>query len=334
MKQRKPIQLYIIAFILLAVILAGEVVSLTSSHGDFSSSADIKGDSIEVNVSGKGAYTYDFIVMNGSLSSPTGVFVYYDEKYESAVEDVAVSPGARALDQEYYVQQMAPTLKLRGIENTKTLDAEGLQNLMSSEGIGKAVIFLSGSLPDTVYDGTSDSLILKWIDTGGRLYWCGNIIGKYISHTDSLESVPGGPSLFLGTDCSDSSSLGTSTIDNGFYDAFYFQNTELRYSPILDNLPEDIDYIAMGYTDGKQASITLLNHGEGLVGIIGGDYSRRQRIDLGQVIASGVCPGTEILEDLKGTMSYSVTKEVHSGERVYIILGGFFPVYCQMHEAK
>ena len=331
--QGKTRHLYVIAVILLAIIVAGEAVSLTSSHNDFSSSVDAKEGSIEVSVSGKGAYTYDIIVMNGSLPSPTDVYVYYDERYASAVEEVPVSTGARALDQKYYVQQMAPTLRSCGINNTIILNADGLREVMGHDGMGKAVVFLSGTLPDTVYDGTSDSLILKWMDTGGRLYWCGNVIGKYLSHQGGIETVPNGPALFVGADCPDVKALGSAPMLNGFYESLYFQNTDLRYSPVLDSLPEDVDYIAMGYSDGRQASITMVEHGEGLVCIMGGDYSRRQRIDLGQVIASGVCPGTEIVEDLKGTMDYSVTKEVRTGERVYIVLGGFFPVYCQLHEA-
>jgi len=331
--EKGSIPVYLITIMVVMLILIGEIIVFTSSQDDFSSDVTIEDDTLTYSLEGKGSYTYDVVSLNGSLGSPSEVFVYYDPGYGSMVNQVSVSTGAMALDQGYYVEQMSPTLKVRGITNVKIVDAEELGTIMANPGYGKAVVILSGAIPDTVYDGMSESVILDWIETGGRLYWAGNVIGQYIAHKGSVEEVECGQSIFLGAECINTEDTrGEEVIDNGFRDVLYLQNNLLRFAPDLSLLPEDSVCVVMGYTDGSCNSITSLSVGKGSVCIFGGDYSSRQRIDLAQVIASGVGPETELVEYATGVMNHSINGTIGKADAVYVVLGGFFPVYCRLHE--
>jgi hypothetical protein len=324
----------IIAVILLVVIVAGEAIVFTSGHDDYSTDVSLNGDSISYDINARGSHVYDVIVMQNSSDRPKDVAIYYDESYASNVESVSVAVGGRALDQKYYVEQMIDTLQLRDITNVRIVDAAGLRSIMTSNGDGHAVICLSGSLPKTVYDGTSDSPILKWISSGGRLYWAGNMIGAYYS--DGNEVVPVGASgtaLFLGSACVDDTvNQVHDSIDNGYRDAFSMQNNDTRYSPRLQEFPMGTHVLGIGYTDGYRASMTLVGLGDGFVCIAGGDYSNFQRIDLAQVLAAGISPDTLLGEWYHGSVSGHASGKVQAGDHVYICLGGYFPVYGELHE--
>ncbi len=322
--------------LVLAIVLVGEVIVVTSSHDDYSSSVYVDNDELIFTIDSRNAHEYTAVSLKNSLGLPETVSVYFDPDYPSAATNGVASTGARALDEEYYVQQLSSTLKVRGIDYSEVVDAKGLQNIMSADGKDHAVIVLSGTLPDTVYDGSKDSLISKWIESGGRLYWAGGIIGKYISHRDSLEEVPSGTSIFLGSECiGPEFGRALSEVNtNGFHDALYLQNNKTAYGVVTSELPDDTEYICLGFTDGERSSATIVSDGNGIICILGGDYSIRQRIDLTQLLASGIGPTTELADLVKGSVHGSENGRLSMGDSVYITLGGYSPVYCSNLEVK
>ena len=321
------------AVFVIAVVLIGEVIVTVDSRDDFSSSISVEGDSVEFTVESHGSHIYRAVAMNGTLGTPEKVFVYYDKEYKSAAASGVSSTGGRSLDENYYVEQIDDTLKVRGIDYSKVVDAKGLSDVMDSPGEGTAVIVISGSLPDTVYDGTSDSSILSWIESGGRLYWIGGILGKYVAHHDSIDAVENGTSLFLGSECIDGEeSRGYDLIDNGFRDALYIQSNLTTFSIDTSKLPAGSDYLSLGYTDGTRSSIVSVKVGDGAICVIGGEYTIRQRIDLSQLVASGIGPDTELIDVVDGTVNGTSKGTITKADSVYITMGGFYPVYCQNHE--
>ena len=324
----------IVAVLILAIVVVGEVIVSTDSHDDFSSSISVNGDKVDFELGSRNNHVYEVLSLKNTLETPENVFIYYDRDYVSAVDKANVSTGARALDEEYYVQQLIHTLEVRGVDSSKTVDAKALKELMSSDGKGKSVVMLSGSIPDTVYDGTYDSLILKWIKSGGRLYWLGNVLGKYVSTGDGLKTVENGTTLFLGAECIQTEHVwGTSTVeDDVFWDALYFQNSETTYGVDVGKLPDAVKYKRIGFSDGIYSTFTFVSFGSGMVCVVGGDYSNNQRMDLAQVIAAGIGPSTELVEDVKGSVSGSVKGTIARGDSVYVIIGGLYTVYCENHE--
>ena len=326
----------VIAVILLVVIVAGEAIVFTSGHQDYSTDVSMKDGEVSYDITARGSHVYDVISMKDSLDEPEEVAIYYDEDYISKVNSVSVAVGGRALDEKYYVEQMVDTLMLRDISNVRIVDENALRILMDRDGDGVAVVCLSGSLPKSVYNGTADSPVLKWISSGGRLYWAGNIIGQYYS--DGQVAVDCGQSasaLFLGTACVDTTDAKVHDVmDNGFRDALSMQNNETLYSPILSKLPTDSRVLGIGYTDGQRASITFVGLGDGFVCIAGGDYSNFQRIDLAQVLAAGIGPDTAVVDVVHGSVSGHASGKIPAGDHVYICIGGFFPVYGELHEVE
>ena len=319
----------ILAVAVIVVILLGEAVVFTSSHNDYSSSVSGDSDSLDYTIDARGNHVFDVVVLKGSADKPVDVSIYYDESYASMVNEVSVAVGGRALDQKYYVDQLKGTLQLRDIDNVSVVDAKGLKSLTEKSGKDHAVICLSGSLPSTVYDGTADSPILKWIESGGRLYWAGNVIGKYVSDGLSVTTVDG-ERLFVDAMFNEVPTQVHERIDNGFCECLYLQNNDTLYTP--KTLLGESEYLAIGYTDDSSASIFISSLGQGFVCIMGGDYSNFQRIDLAQVLAAGISPTTEISDVVYGTVSGHAEGTMKGGDHAYVFIGGYFPVYGELHE--
>lgn len=322
----------IAAITVLALVLGGEALMVMASHDDFSSSAEEKDGTVEYSIESSLSHEYCVASLDETMGDLQSVSVYYDPSYKSFAENGAASIGGRALDEEYYVQQMPATLKMRGVDMCQTVDARELEGIASSPGAGSAVIILSGSLPDTVYDGTSDSLILSWISSGGRLYWVGGPLGSYIAHPEGLEEVDNGASLFLGSECIGPEGIKAYTeVDNGYRDALKLQSNHLGWAVDSSLLPEGTASLSMGYCEGSLSTITLVAHGEGAVCIIAGDYTIRQRMDMAQVVAACIGPETVLVDCEEGKVKGTSTGEVAPGDSVYITLGGFYPMYCERH---
>jgi len=324
----------VIAIVVLILMVGGEALVLTSDHDSFSSSVTHDGDYVTVNVDAHGSHQLNAVSLNGSYQTPQQVYIYYDESYRSVYDNVNVAVGARPLDQKSYVNMMVETLKVRDITDVSIIDAGRLAEITSSDGTNIALICLSGAFPDTVYDGTEDSRILDWISSGGRLYWAGNIIGKYIAHTDSVETVKNGTTLFFGSECVDDVETKAYTKHeyNGVTEALSIINNNVRYTPNTYYLPSYSKYLEFGYTDGDRFSSIVVANGEGSICVVGGVYSDYQRIDMAQIIAAGISPYTEVVDSYEGAAIGKKTVTLKEGDTVYVSLGGDLTVYGKLHE--
>ena len=323
-----------IALLLLMVTVGGELLIITSDHDDFYSGIEVNGDRIDVTVDPHGSHSLSILSLIDTYDRPENVYIYYDETYESIYNNVKVAVGARPLDQESYVQQVKESLRVRDISNVNFVNAIELSEIMSKNGKDVAVVCVSGALPDTVYNGTSESSILDWISSGGRFYWIGNTLGKYISHQGSLETVINGVSLFFGTECIDENITESydKYYDNGLTESLSIINNNTRYSPRVSDLPITTDYIGFGYTDGERYSSIVIGHGSGSICIVGGDYSDYQRIDLTQIIASGISPTSKLIDSFYESAHGKKTVTVEKGDTIYVCLGGDLEVYGKLHE--
>jgi len=323
----------IVAIAIIVLMLAGEAIVFTSGQAGYSSDANNNGYETSYSINCPGSRVYDVSVFDGSMAAPSHVYIYYDPSYESKYEEVSVAVGGRALDQQYYADQLEPTLKMRGIANISYVDAKGFLEVMNSYDC--AVICISGALPATVYDGTEDSPVLEWIAKGGRLYWAGNEIGKFISSENGTNEVKNGTSLFLGSECTDPTDSKTlNVIGNGLKEALCLLNNDVRYGVDPSKLPEDSKHLELGYTEGTRTSICLVQHGAGMICVMGGDYSNFQRIDMAQIIASGISPGSILIEHINGSCRGHTEGTVAVGDYVYISIGGDFTVSAKLHEVK
>ncbi len=332
-----------IAIAVIAIMVAGEVVVYTSDYTSYSADASVGSDGkISYTISASGSKTYTAVSLdNGSHDVVSKLYIYYDESYKACYEDVYVAIGARELDQKYYVDQLAPTLRYRNINDVTVLNAAELAEKLEAEAASGSVksglICLSGALPDTVYTGSAGDAIFKWMSEGGSLYWAGNMIGKYSASQTELKEIDGYQTLFFETEgCLFDGESGVAYDEvksNGFTKTLSLMNNNVRYGVDCSLLPEHRESLQLGFQSGGFSSISLISFGEGMMCIMGGDYSNNQRYDLAQVISSGLGPESEIVDSATGTVtrgSISGTLKA-SGENQYafIYLGGYYPVYCR-----
>ncbi len=332
-----------IAIAVIAIVIAGEVVVYTADYTSYSADASIGSDgTVGYTVSASGSKTYTAVSLdNGSHDVVGKLYIYYDESYKACYEDVYVAIGAKELDQKYYVDQLAPTLRYRNISNVTVLNATELAEKLEAEAksgnVKSGLVCLSGALPDTVYTGFAGDTIFGWMSEGGSLYWVGNVIGKYSASQESLKEVDGYQTLFFGTEgCLFDGESGVAYDEvgsNGFTKTLSLMNNNVRYGVNCDLLPEHRESLQLGFQSDGFSSISLISFGEGMMCIMGGDYSNNQRYDLAQIISSGLGPESEIVDSANGTVTRGSTSGTlrASGENPYafIYIGGYYPVYCK-----
>jgi len=114
-----------------------------------------------------------------------GIILYYDERYPSN-----------------WVNPRATLMYLKGVLESlnvpyRILNADELRDFMRREtGI---VIFTSDVAPDTVWDGSEDSLMLRWLREGGTIVWTGDWELYYIGYADgSMVHLSGSENKLLG----------------------------------------------------------------------------------------------------------------------------------------
>lgn len=334
-----------IAVILIAVILVGEVVVYTSDYTDYGADARMEDGNLAYQVSADGSKIYSVVVSdNGSRQEMQRLYVYFDPTYASNYEDVDVSIGAQPLNQKYYLQQVMSQLESRGVDCAEYVDAEGLAAALASDMesgtcAGSGLLVISGALPDTVYTGSDGDAILRWLNGGGNLYWLGNFLGACYATTDGLVDVEGDyQTLFFGSQCLNTEGVGTAYSEvesNGYTHALSLQSNNVKYGVDADRLPEDRESLSIGFTEGGYSSITFVQVGSGSVCVIGGDYSNYQRNDLVQVLASGLGPGSELLEVREGSVTNGTVSgriEGVQGQNLsaFIYLGGYYPVFSEL----
>jgi hypothetical protein len=265
-------------------------------------------------------------------------YVYYDADYGSNVEKVDVQVGVKALDQEWYVTQLERMLHNRGVDTVR-VNAAQLGNALASDTAGgifsKGLVVVSGALPDTVYTGGPDDLLIRWIEAGGRLYWAGNMLGKYYSGPggEVVPAVKNYQQIFFDASARlNGVETGPALSDTGneYTQLLSLMNNRTKYGVSVD-LPGSL---AVGYTDGTYGSAVMVKLGNGVICVIAGDYSDGQRHDLAQIMASGIGPGSAISGysggDVKrGTVTgtVDVNFEPSRNYAVYIYFGGYFTTY-------
>ena len=341
----------VLAAVMIAAVLIGEVIVYTSSTDSFDVNASYSGGNLHYSVSVSGAQPFSVVAMdNGSVLSMTELYIYYDEGYASCYKTEPGPIGSPTVDQRYYIDQLITALAFASALPVKILSADGLEAAMLDDlggTIRKGLVVISGALPDVVYDGDPGNLIFQWLGNGGRLYWLGNLLGAYYSTKSGIMEVSGNyQALFFGvSDCLNPDTSGNGFVSNDFAtgmstDALRhdlsLKNNRVKYGIDVTKLIND--FRAFGYSDDNAyASIVLTEYirGNGTICVLAGDLSRNQRSDLVQVISSGVTYSTDMIGTSAGSVRYGtvsgdISVGTPAGLTVYVYLGGYFPVYGRL----
>jgi hypothetical protein len=330
-----------ISLVLVFVVVIGEVVVYGMGSDRYSSDASYDSGTIGYSLSATGSKEYSVAIMNGGLDPIDELYIYYDESHATVYENPSIALGGMPLTQSYYIGQLTNSLNVRGFTNVTMLNADELEERMLddiSTTFSKGLVVIAGSLPDTVYQGNASDTIFNWLQDGGRLYWAGNLLGAFYSTTDDIIDVPTGyQTLFFGSECLNTGDTDTalSGIDNGYRSAFSIINNKVMFG-VNTSMLVSTAHLAIGYTEEGYGSIVMTEFGNGMICVLGGDYSNNQRTDMAQVIASNICYSSTILKVEEGIASGNTGSQIDIGSvtgniSVYVYFGGFFTVYGKLH---
>ncbi len=322
----------VLAVAIIAIVVIGEVAIYCGNGLGFDAKATYNDNHLDYEISSGGSKDYSVLLFDDDgFGLSENCYIYFDQRYPSNYEIPVIPIGARTLDQEYYVQQLAKSLENRGVE-AKIIDADKMESIMNNGLIGNSdsIIVISGAFPSNVYDGTNN-LVLSWIEAGGRLYWLGNVIGDYYADLNGIKTVEGGVSNFLGADCvNHSEDKDFAYEEYDLCEKMCLMNDHVKYAVAPGQLPLDVIHKEIGFNDGTYSSITLIGLGKGMLCILGGEYSNNQRSDLAQVVASGINHRSILIDEYKGSVNGTVKNSLDiltCPDTAYIFLGGYYLVY-------
>ena len=333
---KKTVPLVVLAIVLCAVLVLGEVLTYGINTHDFNAKAEFSSDTINYSVSSSGSDTYSVVVMDdNNVQSTEELYIYVDEEYDDYYKKALKIANVRYVEQKYYSEQIKKFLGLRGFDNVKMIDSKGLKTFIGetmSDPVGKGLFITTYALPAEIYSGNADDDLIKWIDNGGNLYWSSSEIGRLYIDSNGLHEVAGNQTLFFGKDCINTGKLAhaTNAVDNGFRDAFTLLNSGLEFSMNTDGLT---DSLSIGYCEDGYSSISFIKHGNGMICIIGSMSEIIPQLDdTAQIIASGLTYASEIVNVTKGnvvrgTVSGNVDFTVSGNAMAYIYIGGTYTVY-------
>lgn len=175
----KPVTIIFAIFTVFFVL--GGVYVYCNSCGSYSGDAhmDDNGKTIDYSISGP-ATNYGYSVFSETKGTDM-IYFYYDESYPVFFNE--------KYSQKEYFNVMKSMLERRGVSSSY-VDSKGLVDVMKNGN--NTIVFVTGALPDTIYDGTDSCAFATWMKKGGTVYWTGPEIGRYILTINGTEDLDKG----------------------------------------------------------------------------------------------------------------------------------------------
>lgn len=325
----------ILAIILVAAVVVGEIVVVTSDRSSYGAEVVFEDGHADYNVTVAGSDIFDAVLLDREGSVPvTDLTVFVDEKYG---EFYSQAEGLEYyIDQDYTSQQIAVALSNRGFDSIRNCDSSGLESFLEDtmdDPAGYGLMVTSFALPSSVYSGNEGDLLLKWISAGGTLYWMGSEIGRYYVDGDRLVEVEGYQELLFGTECINEGGprYAESVVDNGFTEALTLSGSDLLYALDVSRIPGSL---SLGYEADGYSTISLVPYGSGEICVFAGDFDIDLLDDMGQVVASGVTCETHVAGHQSGHVirdtTYGSFEGVDENSTVYIYVGGMYVRFAEV----
>lgn len=279
-------------------LLIGAVNVYCVNHGDYSASASLNGDAIGYTVSGPDTnYLYS---VYSNTDMPDRIYLYLDDGYRAEYNDQFV--------QSEFLTVMKQMLERRNYSSIEFADAEKLRTVMTDPD--NAVFFVSGALPDTVYNSDRTGLFVDWMNNGGTVYWTGPELGRYISTKTEVKDL--GIGLFNGCVNSDFDPLKAFAYD----ESTMFEYTQARIDGTAYALTKNYpDSLCLAYTDSTYSTLSVAKLGTGNAFIFGGNIAVTLNVSqdvtdrtcTADVIISGLTYRSEGLDHGTGTLKGTVS---------------------------
>lgn len=329
----------VVAILLCCTIVLGEYLTYSDIH-EYGATAEWKDDAVDFTVSSNGSDAYNAVLMDSGGRIPvSSLMILHDDDYNDRYGGIAESGRVTYMDQDLYGDEVRNALAMRGFTDVDDCDFSSLKGFLDStmdRASGKGLLVTSYALPAEVYDGTAESLILKWISNGGTLYWAGSEIGSYCADDEDLIELRDNQILFFGKKCLnvDGPVIAETRDSGGFCEALALKSSGCMFSVDTHAVEGSL---ALGYASEGYSTISFVPFGNGQICIFGGPSSLSLIEDIAQVIASEISYTTRIA----GLDTGVVTRSTASGSltapegasTMYIFTGGYYLNYgCVFHE--
>ncbi|MGN1045195.1 MAG: hypothetical protein ACI4Q9_04485 [Candidatus Methanomethylophilaceae archaeon] len=284
---------------------------------DPSLDASVDGDgNVVYSVSGTLPESCRYIIVNGT-EDINRLYLYMDRDHASLYSHDTIGT---------FYSEFVKILAKRGFGSVEYIDAGGLSALMSdtSSADGKAVIVMSGILPDTVKTDDSNDVVTDWISAGGILYWNGPAIGAYREYGgEVLESVPVIPSEMY-----NDASSGTP------HDGLEYSDVASDFTFTFDRIERGFrsDYPSsrvFGASDGTYSSYSVVRMGSGDLHVFGWSLTTATTDQLCAIADMMVCGmgydtivvEKKVFEKGLGDLTGSADMSAMSWDRFYLTVG-------------
>lgn len=313
--------------VILILLVVGQAMTYHNPYKtDIDSYVD---DGLEYDIYTNYGTQYSALSLNNGNIQCDKFYAYYDRSYSTVISFENQMNGINSIKKE---------LETRGF-TLEMIDADELLSLMELEISGSTfnsgVIFLGGSMPSNIYDGTEDSKIVEWLKEGGIMYWTGESFGRYYSEKLPSEPIPVEDSdmIFFGVNNVVRDTSGgrvfDRTMDDGLTTILSMYYNECTFGANTSLLTEGT-YLSFSYNyEGYSAvSMMKMNEGSGMICIFGGYVTGNMSPSIAQTIASGITYETTIIDHEKGTKTEgtvhgSLDHNLTGPTTIYIFLGDF-----------
>ncbi len=300
----------IVLVVALAVMLMGQILAYYVNSTGFSISSETEGGTIEYTVTSDSDVQYTELHLKDTSDTPSKFYVLRDPTYAIMADRTSIEPTCYFLEMAF---DRYGSISMEYKTVAEILDM--VESDISSGAPETGLIIFGGALPQPLYDGTSGSKIVQWLNAGGHLYWCGGQFGRYISTTDGVGEVEN----YHTTVCSqlfgaeyvfndlDTDTFATQRINSEFTELSGMYYANIRWGADVSKLSDA--HLDLGYSDGQHVSAVIMKYGSGALCTFGG-YVNYQEVEyMAHVLFLGLTYSTEIA----GVDSGSIRHNEHSG---------------------
>ena len=327
MRPGKTDVVVLIAVIMVAAVIVGELGAYAFQPNSYSADAEWDGGSVRYSVTSNGSDGFTVIAMTGS-SVVEDLRIYIDENFDDNLEEARGYCEVLGFDQKDMADQLMKQLSMRGFGNVSETDSVGLNDFVAStmsDPSGKGIFVIGYALPSSVYSGDPVDPLFDWIKNGGRLYWAASDIGRFYTDGSGVHEVADNQELFFGmSSCIYSGSDKATDTEDTFCAPFCIQNNRMEHA-VSTSVPGSLP---IGYLHEGYASVSLIGMGSGCVCVFSGDLPIRETEDMAQVVAAGLTDDTVIVSmvsgEVKGTRSGTLEG---TSDSAYVFIGGVNTVF-------
>lgn len=328
----------ILSVIVCLAIVFGEVATYKSAFQNYDSEVTAENGVIDYSIYSSGADTFTVTAFdNGNAQALTELYIFMDDDYDAHISEARSLSGVVSSDQQQVIKRIVNSLELRGFTNISVLDADDLAYAMENDlvsGETKGLLMLSYALPGSIYSGSADDLLLRWVDSGMTLYWATSPIGRFYHSDDGLVTVEDNDELFFGKECvnyGDTNYAFTVLEADGLTEALALKWNRVKFALDVSDIPNSM---TVGFSEDGYTSISFVGYGAGTICVFGGDYDRDLCDDITQVISSGMTLDSKVIGiesgnitrgNVTGTIPYNDAENI----TVYVAIGGYYTSYAK-----